>query len=106
MRLYTPYSLSRGAPSATRSQFLKEAEIMPPSGGRLVQIEGFMQRSDGQFHIFFVDHDRGLDLAGRNHLDVDALFAQHAKHLARHAHMAAHADAHDADLADLGVAHD
>ncbi|VDO16122.1 unnamed protein product [Brugia timori] len=29
MRLYTPYSLSRGAPSATRSQFLKEAEIMP-----------------------------------------------------------------------------
>lgn len=29
MRLYTPYSLSRGAPSATRSQFLKATAIMP-----------------------------------------------------------------------------
>lgn len=32
MRLYTPYSLSRGAPSATRSRF-QEAAIMPAYAG-------------------------------------------------------------------------
>jgi len=65
-----------------------------------------VQRAHGELHVFFVDHDRGLDLAGGDHLDVDAFFRQAAEHLAGDAHVAAHADANDADLADLGVAHD
>ncbi len=52
MRLYTPYSLSRGAPSATRSQFLKKPRLCHHLGAQLVEIRRFMQRSHGQFHIF------------------------------------------------------
>ena len=63
-----------------------------------------MQRSHGQFHVLFVDHDRGLDLRGGDHLDIDAFFRQATEHLAGNAHVAAHADADDGDLADLGVA--
>src|SRR4051812_35052098 len=70
MRLYTPYSLSRGAPSATRSRLLARAGIMPEPGtlqslrcGRLVEVERAMQRAHGEFHVLLVDHDRGLDLA-------------------------------------------
>jgi hypothetical protein len=70
----------------------------------LVQFERLVQAAHGQFHVFFVDDHRGLDLRGGNHLDVDAFFAQGAEHLAGHAHMAAHADADNAHLADLGVA--
>lgn len=51
MRLYTPYSLSRGAPSATRSRF-QHSKII--SG--LVKVESLVQGADGQFHVFFIDH--------------------------------------------------
>src|SRR5665647_2156926 len=106
MRLYTPYSLSRGAPSATRSRF-QERGLCPncsSSGGRLVQVERAVQGPHRQLHVLLVDHDRGLDLAGGDHLDVDPFFAQRTEHLARDADMAAHADTDDADLADAGVA--
>ena len=56
MRLYTPYSLSRGAPSATRSRF-QHSKII--SG--LVEVKSLVQGTNGQFHVFFVDDDRGLD---------------------------------------------
>jgi len=64
-----------------------------------------VQGPHGQFHVFFVDDHRGFDFAGGDHLDVDALFAERAEHFAGHAHMAAHANAHDGHLADLGVTH-
>jgi hypothetical protein len=32
MRLYTPYSLSRGAPSATRSRFLNSMDYLTTEG--------------------------------------------------------------------------
>src|SRR5690606_22258417 len=57
----------------------------------------------GQFHILVVDDDRGLDFAGADHLDVDALFRQGAEHQAGHTHVAAHAYTHDGDLANLVV---
>ena len=63
-----------------------------------------MQGADGQLHVFFINHDRGLDFAGGNHLNVDALFAQGAEHFAGDAHVAAHANAHDGDFANFGVA--
>jgi hypothetical protein len=75
MRLYTPYSLSRGAPSATRSRF-QQGVLCLNLGGRLVQIESFVQRAHGEFHVLLVDHYRCLDFRRRDHLDVDALFAQ------------------------------
>src|SRR5690554_339297 len=65
-----------------------------------------MQRSYGQFHVLVVDDDGGLDLAGADHLDVDALFRQSAEHQAGYAHMATHADANDGHLADLVVRDD
>src|SRR3990167_5368889 len=122
MRLYTPYSLSRGAPSATRSSLrslilcLKLPPLprepglwLPTSAGDAVfgavQIELPVQCAHGQLHVLLVDHDRGLDFRGRDHLDVDAFVAQALEHAAGHADMAAHADADDADLADAGVAH-
>src|SRR6218665_343174 len=105
MRLYTPYSLSRGAPSETRSRFQwRDYALFHGSGRFLVQPEGLEQAAHGHLHVFFVDHDRGLYFGCGDHLDVDAFFAEHAKHLAGHAHMAAHADPDDADFADVGVA--
>src|SRR5581483_1236128 len=38
-----------------------------------VQLIGGMERPDRQLDIFLGDQDRDLDLAGRDHLDVDPL---------------------------------
>ena len=40
-------------------------------------------------------HDARLDLARRDHLDIDALVAQRAEHAAGDADVRAHADADD-----------
>ncbi len=48
--------------------------------GTLLQPKGFMQRPNGQFHVFILNHDRDLDLTGRNHLDIDTLSRQGLKH--------------------------
>ena len=61
MRLYTPYSLSRGAPSATRSRFLENPRIMAriqaESGrGGLIQIENPVQWL-GALRILRIDRD-------------------------------------------------
>ncbi len=76
MRLYTPYSLSRGAPSATRSSLRSSLLCLKPwlffgwglrkaslsqSVRRLVQIELAVQRTHSQLHVLLVDHHRGLD---------------------------------------------
>src|SRR5882672_8616427 len=68
---------------------------------RLIELERLVQRAHGELHVFFVDHDRNLDLRGRDHLDVDALFGESAEHLARDSGVGTHADAHHRDLADL-----
>ena len=56
MRLYTPYSLSRGAPSATRSRF-QHSKII--SG--LVEVKSLVQGTNGQFHVFLIDHHRSFN---------------------------------------------
>src|SRR5438445_11714455 len=48
------------------------------SGG--VQLIGRMQGAYRQFDIFLGDQDADLDLAGRDHLNVDALVRQGAEH--------------------------
>src|SRR5256885_14087204 len=114
MRLYTPYSLSRGAPSATRSRFRNDVIVTCFFAGfgktmilfRLVETEGGVQSAHGQLQVLLVDDDGGLDLGGGDHLDVHAFLAQCTEHGGCHAHMAAHADADDADLGDVGVADD
>src|SRR5690554_4943028 len=65
-----------------------------------------MQGTHGQFHVLVVDDHRSLDLAGADHLDVDALFRQRTEHAAGHANVTAHADTDDGYLADLVVRHD
>ncbi len=56
MRLYTPYSLSRGAPSATRSRF-QQSKII--SG--LLEVKSLVQGSHSQFHVFLINHHGGFD---------------------------------------------
>ena len=116
MQVLPTYSLSRGAPSATRSQLRgrdssgrasRTRRQDPPRLGRdrpLVEIERLVQGAHGELHVLLVDHDAGLDLARRDHLDVDSLLAEGAEHLARDADVRAHADADDAHLADAVVA--
>src|SRR5699024_9670267 len=72
----------------------------------LIKLEGPVQRTDSQFHVFVFDHHRCLDLAGADHLDVDALFCQGAEHQAGNTHVTAHANAHNGHLAHLGVGDD
>ena len=64
-----------------------------------------MQGAYGQLQVLLVDHHRGLDLGGGDHLDVHAFLAQSTEHGGSHTHVAAHADTDDADLGDIGVAH-
>src|SRR5256885_4904581 len=72
MRLYTPYSLSRGAPSATRSRFRNDVIVTCFFAGfgktmilfRLVETEGGVQSAHGQLQVLLVDDDGGLDLGG------------------------------------------
>src|SRR2546422_6882179 len=55
----------------------------------LIQSERLVQRPHGELHVFFVDHDRNLDLRGRDHLDVDALFRseEHTSELQSRLHL-------------------
>src|SRR5690606_15983107 len=64
------------------------------------------QRAHSQFHVFVVDQHRGLDLAGADYLDVDDFFRQGAEHQAGNTHVAAHANTHDGNLANLVVGND
>src|SRR5205085_9420073 len=107
------YSLSRGAPSASRSQ-LRRAPILRArlardrcavGGGRLlIEVERPVQRAHRELHVFLVDYDARLDLARRDHLDVDAFARERAEHAARDADVRSHPDADDRDLADAQVA--
>jgi hypothetical protein len=62
-----------------------------------------VERTHGEFHVLFVNNDRGFDLRGGDHLDVNALFAQHAKHLAGNANVAAHADSDYGGFANFSI---
>ena len=62
-----------------------------------------MKRTNGQFHVFFVDDDGGADFGSRNHLDVDVFFSQDAEHLGGNTGVAAHADTDAGDLSDGSV---
>ena len=53
-----------------------------------------------------IDQHADLDLAGRDHLDVDARRGQGLEHRGGHAGVGAHAQADDRDLGDLGVVGD
>src|SRR5690606_25193149 len=93
--------------SSTIFRALRQTSIFADVCGRfLVQAEGLMQGTHGQFHVLVVDDHRSLDLAGADHLDVDALFRQRTEHAAGHANVTAHADTDDGYLADLVVRHD
>src|SRR5690606_16694058 len=65
-----------------------------------------VQGTYSQFHVLVVDDDRGLDLAGADHLNVDALFRQGTEHQAGNTYVAAHADTYDRNLADLVIRDD
>src|SRR5690349_9783318 len=100
------YSLSRGAPSASRSQL--RGAILPARTRALrrveVEVERLVQGPHRELHVLLVEHDARLDLAGGDHLDVDALGGERAEHPARDADVRAHADADDRHLADARIA--
>src|SRR5512135_2797041 len=72
----------------------------------LVQLERLVQHAHGELEVLLVDHDRDLDLGGRDHLDVDALAGQRLEHLGREPDVRAHADADDGHLGDPVVTDD
>jgi len=46
-------------------------------GGRLLgELEGLVERADGELGVFVLDHAGDCDLGGGDHLDVDALFGE------------------------------
>ena len=48
-----------------------------PKGSALAEPEPVVQGSQRQLAVLLVDHDRDLDLRGRDHLNVDALVGEH-----------------------------
>ena len=58
---------------------------------------------NGPVGLPLVHQHRHLDLAGGDHIDVDAGREQCLKHLARHAGVVGHARAHDGHLGHLGA---
>ncbi len=65
-----------------------------------------MQRAYCVCHTRFVDDAADLDRARRDHLDVDALLAEHGEHLRRDAWVATHSGPDHRHLADRFVGHD
>ena len=70
----------------------------------LAQIELGMDRPQGLLGVFAGHQHRDLDLAGGDHLDVDALLGQGAEHPLGHAGLRGHAQADDRNLGHLVVA--
>ena len=65
-----------------------------------------MQGAHGELHVLILNQDRGFDLAGADHLDVDVFCGQCFKHQAGHAGVRAHTDTDDRDLGDFVVRND
>src|SRR5690606_14760978 len=72
-------------------------------GRSLIQLERLVQRTHRQFHVFVSNDHRGLDFAGADHLDVDALLRKGLEHQAGYTNVRTHADAHDGDLGNLVI---
>src|SRR6187455_3500268 len=66
----------------------------------LIQFKYLVQHSDRKFHVFFVYDYGNLDFRGRDHLNIDPLFRQGAKHPAGDADMGTHPHADDGYLGD------
>src|SRR5436190_12285878 len=60
---------------------------------RLVELERTVELPHRKLEVFLIDDDGGLDLRGRDHLDVDTLVGERLEHPRRDADMRAHADA-------------
>src|SRR5699024_424985 len=75
---------SAGAPCANAGQFLLDECVM--DGG------------DGTVGLGLINDDADLDLAGRDHVDVDVLTGEGFEHGGGNARVALHAGADDADL--------
>ena len=65
--------------------------------------ESVMDRLDSTLGVPLVHQDRHLDLAGRNHVDIDTGGKQGLKHLAGHTGGIRHTRTHDGDLGDLVI---
>src|ERR1700689_2895301 len=63
-----------------------------------------MQRAHGELGKGGVNQKRKLDLRGSNGADIDGALGQGAEGFRRHAGMAAHADADNRNLGDIGGA--
>src|SRR5579885_129551 len=68
-----------------------------------VKAVGGVQAAYGELGVLLGDQHADLDLRGGDHLDVDSLLGQGVEHALGDAGMAAHADADDRDLDDIGV---
>ena len=58
---------------------------------RLIELERLVQHAHGQLEVLFLDHDRNLDLRGRDPLDVDAFLGERPEHARRDTGVRTHA---------------
>src|SRR5690606_20880405 len=72
----------------------------------LAEAEAVVQSAHGELGVLLVDEAADLDLARRDHLDVDAFGGEDAEHLRGDAGVRAHAEADDRDLYDVLVVAD
>src|SRR5438105_1164713 len=68
----------------------------------LLELERLMQRPHRLTHLTAIDDARDVDLARRDHLDVDPRVGERAEDPGEHARRAANTGAHDADLRYVG----
>ena len=74
-----------------------------PSAGRHVELEGLVNRAQGLLGVLAGHEHRNLDLAGGDHLDIDALVGQGAEHRAGHARLRGHAQPDHGNLRHILV---
>ena len=54
----------------------KGDSVILVGGAVFGELEGLVERADGELGVFVLDHARDGDLRGGDHLDVDALFGE------------------------------
>src|SRR5436309_14876609 len=69
-------------------------------GALLRELEGLMESLDGALHVVARNVERDLDRGGRDELRVDADAGQRPEGLRRHARVALHSGADNADLSE------
>ncbi len=93
--------IARGSERADADTVKARRNLLKP-----IEQECSVDHSQSRHGRGTIDQDADLDLAGRDHLQVDAGVGERLEHGGGDAGVGAHAQADDRDLGDLGVVSD